>query len=85
MFGLNPGLAMSRSIGDLNAQSVGVISTPEIFWHSTMKEDLFIVLASDGIWEWLTNDQVVSLMTKYYNEGCDVSLMCEKLVKDKII
>jgi serine/threonine protein phosphatase PrpC len=71
---------MSRSIGDLSAQSAGVISTPEIVCHDIQKEDLFLVVASDGIWEWLTNDRVVSLVTQFYNDGNGVQQICNKLV-----
>ena len=54
---------MSRSIGDFNAQSIGVISTPDVFSHQMQKEDLFVILASDGLWDWLPNDRVVSLVS----------------------
>ena len=47
-----PGLAVSRSIGDLEAHSLGVTERPEI---SVMKLDhkrmrYTLVLASDGLW-----------------------------------
>jgi serine/threonine protein phosphatase PrpC len=46
-----PGLAMSRSIGDSVAKSVGVIATPVIQKFSTdFERDLFAVIASDGVW-----------------------------------
>ena len=44
-----PGLAMSRSIGDLVANSVGVIPDPDISLHNLTIEDKFIVIASDGV------------------------------------
>lgn len=45
-----PGLAMSRSIGDELAKSVGVISSPisQSFLHHS-STDRFIIIASDGI------------------------------------
>lgn len=50
-FGSLPGLAMSRSIGDQMGSEIGVIATPvfndfDLFTGC----DLFIVLASDGVW-----------------------------------
>jgi serine/threonine protein phosphatase PrpC len=46
-----PGLAMSRSIGDNVAKSVGVIGTPVVQQFSIDYErDLFAVIASDGVW-----------------------------------
>lgn len=52
-----PGLAMSRSIGDLVAGSVGVIPEPEFFELALQECDKFLVLASDGVWEFIDNDE----------------------------
>jgi serine/threonine protein phosphatase PrpC len=61
-----PGLAMSRSFGDMVAHSVGVISEPEIIEYSMLEEDKFIILASDGIWEFITNKECVDFVKDYY-------------------
>ena len=61
-----PGLAMSRSFGDGVAHNVGVISEPEITEYSFMHEDKFMVLASDGIWEFISNDECVNLIKDFY-------------------
>jgi len=50
-----PGLAMSRSFGDEVAHSVGVSSEPEILTEQINKFSKFIVIASDGVWEFLSN------------------------------
>lgn len=39
-----PGLAMSRSMGDLMASSVGVIQIPEIMEFTITKEDKMIII-----------------------------------------
>lgn len=62
-----PGLAMSRSIGDEVSQSVGVISVPEVKEHSITKEDMFIVLASDGVWEFIQNEDACSLVHAHWD------------------
>ncbi|KAK9790522.1 hypothetical protein WJX73_009537 [Symbiochloris irregularis] len=56
-----PGLLLSRAIGDQLATTVGCIATPEIM-HLTMQrgQDCFLVMASDGIWDVLTQDQVAA-------------------------
>lgn len=49
-----PGLAMSRSIGDGMAKTLGVIADPEIIIKPNKKGDAAItgiILASDGIWD----------------------------------
>ena len=61
-----PGLAMSRSFGDTMAHSVGVISEPEIFEYSILEEDKFIILASDGIWEFISSEECVNFVKDYY-------------------
>ena len=61
-----PGLAMSRSIGDFVAKSVGVSSEPEILEFNITSQTKFIVLASDGLWEFMSNEQVAEIVSNYY-------------------
>ena len=61
-----PGLAMSRSFGDDVAHTVGVIAQPEIFEYNLVNEDKFILLASDGIWEFISSDECVNIVKDYY-------------------
>jgi serine/threonine protein phosphatase PrpC len=61
-----PGLAMSRSFGDEVAHTVGVVSQPEIFEYNFLNEDKFILLASDGIWEFISSDECVNIVKDYY-------------------
>lgn len=57
-----PGLAMSRSLGDVLAKKAGVVAEPEvtqfIFDPEQAKHILprFLVLASDGVWDVMTNE-----------------------------
>lgn len=55
-----PGLAMSRSIGDKLAQSVGVIPLPDVTIYKINREEYEYVLvsASDGIWDTLDIKEV---------------------------
>jgi serine/threonine protein phosphatase PrpC len=46
---------MTRSIGDKIASTIGVTANPEIIAHNLSAEDKFLVIASDGIWEFLSN------------------------------
>ena len=50
-----PGLAMSRSFGDSTAARVGVNAVPEVMMFELTVEDRVLVLASDGVWEFLEN------------------------------
>ena len=63
-----PGLAMSRSIGDFIAKKVGVINEPEILDIIINNNDKFIILASDGLWEFVSNEDVRDIVNKYYKD-----------------
>ena len=47
---------MTRSIGDMAATSVGVTASPEILVFPNLSaNDRILVIASDGLWDRLTN------------------------------
>eukprot|EP00935_MAST-01C_sp_MAST-1C-sp1_P001543 g1543.t1 len=62
-----PGCAFTRSLGDEVAESIGCISEPEV-----ISVDLdpatarFVMLASDGVFEFLTNAQVCDIIQPHY-------------------
>jgi serine/threonine protein phosphatase PrpC len=60
-----PGLAMSRSIGDRLAHSVGVSAEPVVQTFSFDVNDKFIVIASDGVWDVLDNKDVANLVETF--------------------
>ena len=61
-----PGLAMSRSFGDEVGHEVGVIVNPEINEYEFVNEDKFIILASDGIWEFISNEEAIDIVKDFY-------------------
>ena len=61
-----PGLAMTRSFGDEVASRVGVNAEPEILELDMCPDDRFIVLASDGVWEFLQNEDIAKIVMPYY-------------------
>ena len=75
-----PGLAMSRSIGDLIATNIGVIPLPEIFEVNITEYSKFILICSDGVWEFLNNNFVVDICKKYYFND-NIEQMCFELIK----
>ncbi|OMJ66866.1 hypothetical protein SteCoe_36151 [Stentor coeruleus] len=78
-----PGLAMSRSLGDNIAGSVGVCSDPEFSSHALKKEDKFMIIASDGLWEFITSKEAVEIVGKLSDEG-NSHLACDKLVSEAV-
>ncbi|XP_030459526.1 probable protein phosphatase 2C 52 [Syzygium oleosum] len=57
-----PGLAMARAFGDFCLKEYGVISIPEFSHRVLTERDQFIVLASDGVWDVLSNEEVVEIV-----------------------
>ena len=58
---------MSRSIGDACAHSVGVTHLPEMKQFMMDEDDKFLILASDGVWEFLSNDEVLDLVVPFWH------------------
>jgi len=50
---------MARSLGDKAARDLGVISEPDVYEILLKEEDKFIIIASDGVWEFLSNNDVI--------------------------
>ena len=44
---------------------LGIISEPEMTEHKITASDKFIVLATDGIWDYLSNIEVVKTVHKH--------------------
>ncbi|GKY93981.1 hypothetical protein MPSEU_000365000 [Mayamaea pseudoterrestris] len=58
-----PGLAMSRSLGDVVAHSAGVISEPEFTeFELNADTDRFLVVATDGLWEFVDNQECAEMV-----------------------
>ena len=76
-----PGLAMSRSIGDLIGKKLGVIPNPGILEYDLNNNVKYIIAASDGIWEFLTNENVRDVAKKYYMDK-NPNGFCHEIVKD---
>lgn len=77
-------MAMTRSIGDLVAGSVGVTAEPEIQIFNNLRPiDKALVVASDGIWDRLTNEEITHIVMseKYYNRK-DSNGVAEYLMKE---
>lgn len=62
---VKPGIGMTRSIGDGCARSVGVIADPVVTRHELSPDDKFMLVASDGLWDSVTNDEAVRIVGKF--------------------
>jgi serine/threonine protein phosphatase PrpC len=71
---------MSRSFGDTVASYVGVSVYPEVKQVWLEKEDAFVVIASDGVWEFMGNEEVAEVVHGYYFGG-NAEKAAEEVVK----
>ena len=63
-----PGLAMTRAIGDASGEDAGIIASPDIIVKKIKRDDgkrRFIVLASDGVWEFLSTEEVIEIVSRF--------------------
>ena len=75
-----PGLAMSRSFGDKKAKSCGVIPYPDIIEYTIKNDSKYMVICSDGVWEFLSNEEVMEIGNKYYIQN-DINEFCSQIIK----
>ena len=57
-----PGTAFTRSFGDAQAEQLGVTAEPEVLVRELTPEDKFVIIASDGVFEFLTNQMVADII-----------------------
>lgn len=75
-----PGLQMTRTLGDHDAVPLGVIADPVIGRRVLTDEDKFIILASDGVWEYVMNDMAVKWVDACFNKFKEDERVAEKAV-----
>lgn len=91
--GLLPGISVSRIQGDYKLRSLGVISESSIKKYPIKRDDFFVVLASDGVWDVMENEEVVAFIETYRSScqnhfdntdtidiknSCIAQLLCEE-------
>ncbi len=62
-------LSVSRSFGDLDTQPY-VTHIPEIYKLRLNKKDKFLILACDGLWDVMSNQEVVNFILKCIDKKC---------------
>ena len=75
------GLAVSRALGDMKAKEYGVSSQPQIKEYRINHRTKFLVVGSDGIWKYLSNEDVRNLGNVYYQYK-DIESFCKNLMVD---
>eukprot|EP01012_Entosiphon_sulcatum_P009733 TRINITY_DN1555_c0_g1_i1.p1 TRINITY_DN1555_c0_g1~~TRINITY_DN1555_c0_g1_i1.p1 ORF type:complete len:301 (+),score=44.85 TRINITY_DN1555_c0_g1_i1:56-958(+) len=84
---VNGNLALSRAIGDfafkqnktVSATEQAITAHPEVTVMDTTPQDEFLVLACDGIWDVMSNDELVAYIRNRLTETQDLALICENV------
>ena len=76
-----PGLAMTRSFGDRVAAIAGTICVPEIKEYAFHEGDKFVILASDGVWEFISSEECINIIGKFY-ENNNIVECCDFLYEE---
>ena len=72
---------MSRSLGDFVGKKFGCSCLPEIFEYSIDDNSEFLIIASDGIWEFLDNNKVCNIIYPFYIKK-DPNGACAKVIEE---
>ncbi|KAL8033241.1 hypothetical protein ABFX02_13G149400 [Erythranthe guttata] len=65
----SPGLAMARAFGDFCLKDFGLISKPDVYHHTITDRDKFVILATDGVWDVLSNKEAVDIVASAPGRG----------------
>ncbi|CAA2956939.1 probable phosphatase 2C 65 [Olea europaea subsp. europaea] len=76
-----PGLAMSRAFGDFCLKDFGLISTPDVTYRKLTQRDEFVILATDGIWDVLSNNEAVHIVASTKKRSLAAKLLVDQAVR----
>ena len=63
-----PGIAISRSIGDFDAEKIGVICEPDIRVKIMENSFKIGILGSDGLWDVMDENDIINICKKYWKK-----------------
>ncbi|KAI3859610.1 hypothetical protein MKX03_007629 [Papaver bracteatum] len=75
------GLAMSRAFGDYCVKDYDVTSLPEVTQRRITTDDQFVVLATDGVWDVISNEEAVRIVFSTLDRGKSSKRLVECAVK----
>ena len=84
---VNGNLALSRAIGDfefkqnknLPPEAQAISAKPDVVVHKITPQDEFLVLACDGIWDVMSNEDVVAFIKRRLQKTGDLASICESV------
>ena len=74
-------LGMSRSIGDLGFVKAGVSHEPDVTHHTLTDEDAWLIIATDGIWEFISDEEAINIVAQSWEtHPRDATMACRALI-----
>ena len=74
-------LSITRSFGDFEKESLGVISIPDIKEYNIDEEKInIIIIATEGLWTFLKNEKIMDVVLPYYKND-DIKGATQKLTE----
>lgn len=73
-------LAVTRAIGDVDFKGIGVIAEPEIYEGYLDDTSSYIIMASDGLWNQISNQEIGKIV-KNYPKGVKLAKIIEDLIR----
>lgn len=80
-------LSLSRALGDYSFKSAGVAAPeqvvtafPDVTETDLDESDEFVIIACDGIWDCMTNEQAVQFVRAEFSQHGDAALACEHVM-----
>ena len=71
-------LMLTRAFGDYDLKQYGVICNPHISRNEINSEDKYIVIASDGVWDVINDEEIFKI-----SKGCkNAKEFCDLIVKN---
>ena len=64
----------------MDAKKVGVIPNPQIIEYTLTPQSKYMIICSDGIWEYLSNEEVMEFAKKFYIKSDPLNL-CKELTQ----
>ena len=81
-------LNLTRTIGDLDAKEIGIISEPEIVeCNLKVQKAKFLVMGTSSLFQYISIEEIGNIVRKYYrdNNGFDACIHLEELAKERWI
>ena len=75
----NRGIITTRSFGDRDYKTVGVTYTPTVSSFSLKETDKFLLICSDGVWEYVDNNKIAKII---YENIDDPKRACSVLINN---